>query len=396
MAGSSVGPGEWLCATLRGVQTAMVETDEPTAFSEALVERVVAVESHAFAWVGRVTAAGDLRTYAAATPGETVAVNPDLSSDGPSRRAAETGETQIHADISGNPEYDVFARYVDALPATNADTTLVAEVDAASDTNADAASVASLTIPVGERRVLTIYTTSTDVDPLVREMADELGAAVEWGYRSFETRRELARERERLESVRSVVSHDLGNPINVAAGRLSLAAEECDSEHLAHVERGLDQIEALADETLQFVEMSRRVQQREPISLAACARSCWAELDTGRGSLDISDATVEADPERLRRLVSELFENALVHSDGSVTVTVGTLSGHSGFFVADDGPGIPEGERAYVLDRGYSTLSDRDGNGLSVVSAIADAHDWTLELDHETDGTRVEVTTTRW
>jgi signal transduction histidine kinase len=384
----------------------MVETDEPTAFSEALVERVAAVESHAFAWVGRVTTQGDFRTYAAAIPGETVVVHPDLSSDGPSRRAAETGETQIHADITENSEYDAFARYVDALPATNADTTSAATVDAASDTNADAALVASLTIPVGERRVLTIYTTSADtlvssttsadVDPLVREMADELGAAVEWGYHSFETRRELARERERLESVRSVVSHDLGNPINVAAGRLSLATEECDSEHLAHVERGLDQIEALADETLQFVEMSRRVQQREAVSLAECARSCWAELDTGRGSLDVSDVSVEADPERLRRLLSELFENALVHSDGAVTVTVGPLSDRPGFVVADDGPGIPEEEREYVLDRGYSTLPDRDGNGLSVVSAIADAHDWTLELRHEDDGTCVEVTTTRW
>jgi signal transduction histidine kinase len=239
-------------------------------------------------------------------------------------------------------------------------------------------------------------TTSADVDPLVREMADELGAAVEWGYHSFETRRELTRERERLESVRSVVSHDLGNPINVAAGRLSLATEECDSEHLAHVERGLDQIEALADETLQFVEMSRRVQQREAVSLAECARSCWAELDTGRGPLDVSDVSVEAAPERLRRLLSELFENALVHSDGAVTVTVGPLSDRPGFVVADDGPGIPEEEREYVLDRGYSTLPDRDGNGLSVVSAIADAHDWTLELRHEDDGTCVEVTTTRW
>jgi len=71
-------------------------------------------------------------------------------------------------------------------------------------------------------------------------------------------------------------------------------------------------------------------------------------------------------------------------------VTVGDVD--DGFFVADDGPGIPESEHDRVFEMGYSTSPDGTGFGLSIVAEIAAAHGWTLELFRSREGgARFEV-----
>jgi signal transduction histidine kinase len=74
-----------------------------------------------------------------------------------------------------------------------------------------------------------------------------------------------------------------------------------------------------------------------------------------------------------------------------VTVTVGELD--DGFFIGDDGPGIPEDERERIFDAGYSTREDGTGFGLSIVRRIVEAHDWEIRVtDGAEGGTRFEVT----
>ncbi|MFB6256436.1 MAG: ATP-binding protein [Haloplanus sp.] len=66
------------------------------------------------------------------------------------------------------------------------------------------------------------------------------------------------------------------------------------------------------------------------------------------------------------------------------TVTVGDLS--DGFFVADDGPGIPASERDSVFDTGYTTTDAGTGLGLDIVEEIASAHDWEVTVADSVDG----------
>jgi signal transduction histidine kinase len=76
-----------------------------------------------------------------------------------------------------------------------------------------------------------------------------------------------------------------------------------------------------------------------------------------------------------------------------LTVRVGSLE-ERGFYVADDGPGIPESERAQVLERGYTNAQGGTGLGLSIVKSIAEAHDWELRItDSEDGGARFEFLT---
>jgi signal transduction histidine kinase len=73
-----------------------------------------------------------------------------------------------------------------------------------------------------------------------------------------------------------------------------------------------------------------------------------------------------------------------------ITVTVGDVDG--GFFVADDGAGVPENERESVFQTGYST-GEGTGVGLSIVEQVADAHGWSVRLvESEDGGARFEFT----
>lgn len=102
-------------------------------------------------------------------------------------------------------------------------------------------------------------------------------------------------------------------------------------------------------------------------------------VDTGP-----ADGRLLADRDRLTELFANLFRNAVEHGGGDVTVTVGSTC--DGFYVADDGHGIPEEHRKQVLQSGYSTEEAGTGLGLSIVQQIADSHDWGLSIDESDAG----------
>lgn len=83
--------------------------------------------------------------------------------------------------------------------------------------------------------------------------------------------------------------------------------------------------------------------------------------------------------------------NSVEHGGEVVTVTIGDLD--TGFYVADDGSGIPPEEREQVFEAGYSTDNESTGFGLAIVKQIADAHGWDICVtESETDGARFEIT----
>jgi signal transduction histidine kinase len=69
----------------------------------------------------------------------------------------------------------------------------------------------------------------------------------------------------------------------------------------------------------------------------------------------------------------------------------GSPTDPTGFYVADDGRGIPEAEREAVFERGHTAADEGTGIGLSIVRTIAEAHDWDVRLtESEAGGARFE------
>jgi len=229
-----------------------------------------------------------------------------------------------------------------------------------------------------------------------------------------------ARE-ERLSEFASVVSHDLRNPLNVVQGRLSLARETGDVSHLDTAAGAADRMEQLIEDLLTLARQGDSVGSVERVDIATAAEGAWANVDTVGATLELAgNITIDADPDRLRELLGNLFRNSVEHgvyrhsdtydarsrrppdrsAGRDLTVTVGTLAEAddtiTGFYVADDGPGIPAEDRQKVFERGYTTAKDGTGFGLAIVEDIATAHGWTVRATENDDGgARFEFTTSR-
>jgi PAS domain S-box-containing protein len=211
---------------------------------------------------------------------------------------------------------------------------------------------------------------------------------------------EVARERDRLEEFASLVSHDLRSPLNVAAGNLDLVRERLREDHgelpeIDAVARSLDRMEALVEDMLALAKQGTAIDETEAVSLSALAEECWGNVDTERAQLAVvGDLALRADRSRLQQALENLFANAVAHVGADVRVEVGPLddaAGDPGFYVADDGPGVPAEVRDQAFDAGVSTDPDGTGFGLKIVAEVADAHGWSVELvDAESGGARFE------
>jgi PAS domain S-box-containing protein len=198
--------------------------------------------------------------------------------------------------------------------------------------------------------------------------------------------RERQKQIEQLEEFASVVSHDLRNPLNVATGRLQLAQDEYDGDHLEPVETALGRMDAIIEDTLVLAQEGQRVGDPESVPIHQFTQQCWEMVETPEATLEINgEFLICADQDRLSHVFENLFRNAVEHSEEAVTISVGQLD-DVGFYVEDDGPGIPEEERTEVLEAGYSRSAEGTGFGLAIVNRIADAHNWTLSITDSTEG----------
>lgn len=216
---------------------------------------------------------------------------------------------------------------------------------------------------------------------------------------SYELQRQQANARlkeqnEKLERFASVVSHDLRNPLNVLEGSLQLAEKSGEQDHFDQCYRAVERMQTLIDDLLLLAKAGRMIDETESVSLASLVEECWQGVEAENGTLQLEvDPTTEvwADRSRLRQLFENLIRNAFDHGSDDTTVTVGTLD--NGFYVEDNGLGIPEDEREKVFESGYSTASDGTGFGLAIVNEIVDAHGWEIGLTNsDTGGARFEIT----
>ena len=211
-----------------------------------------------------------------------------------------------------------------------------------------------------------------------------------------EHEQELKRQNEQIEGIRSVVSHDLKNPLNVAKTTLDLAVEDFDdpdrrddvSDYFDRLGRALDRMDVIISDMLTMARQGQRVVETEPIELSTVARAAWEMAGDGDGRLEIDDApTIQADESRLQQLLENLFHNSTQHTDADVTVSLGITAAADaddtqvvGLYVEDDGPGIPDDEYETVFESGYSTAEEGSGFGLAIVEQIARAHGWAVEI----------------
>ena len=206
------------------------------------------------------------------------------------------------------------------------------------------------------------------------------------------SRWQLEKQNERLDQVASTVSHDLRNPIQVADGYVEVLDDMVGADGLdaadadearAYLQKASDthgRMEAIIEDVLTIAHEGKTVEATDTVSLATAARDAWANVETKDATLTVvGDRRLQADRSKFLSILENLLRNALDHGPDDVTLEVGATDG--GFYVADDGPGIPEEHAEDVFEYGYTTTDEGTGLGLSIVKTMAESHGWTVEVE---------------
>ncbi|MFD1586081.1 histidine kinase N-terminal 7TM domain-containing protein [Halorientalis brevis] len=270
--------------------------------------------------------------------------------------------------------------------------------DAARDL--DTSIESALVTPLGEYGVFGAgSTTRTSLDDETIHFAEVLAATATTAIARAdreetvrERERELRQQNDRLEEFANVVSHDLRNPLTVASGHV----EQIDDDaHADAIEQALGRMEEIIDDVLTLARQGEPVRNPDSVSLATVAEDAWELADTSGGALSVAaDLQLLADESRLQQLLENLFRNSVDHGGADVSVSVGPVTGApTGFYVADDGPGIPVEERDRIFESGVSTAQDGTGFGLAIVRQVVEDHGWAITAtESESGGARFEIT----
>lgn len=202
----------------------------------------------------------------------------------------------------------------------------------------------------------------------------------------------LERQNQRLERFSHVVSHDLRNPLHVAKGRIELAKETEDLSELDGTITALDRMNAIIEDALEMARSGQALDESETevVELREIAEECWNVVETADASLEVvGTLRFEADERRLCRAFENLFRNAIEHGGGDVRVTIGPLTNDSGFYVEDNGSGLPSSEE--IFEPGFTTNSDGTGLGLAIVHDIVTAHGWDMTATSANGGAQFEI-----
>jgi two-component system sensor histidine kinase CpxA len=191
------------------------------------------------------------------------------------------------------------------------------------------------------------------------------------------------------------------------AVELARTGEDRDAA-LNRIQKEADRLNELVGELLQVTraEVDPAMKRRESIRLdglvGETVEDCAIEADNAGCQLQFekkTEATVEGDPELLRRAVENIVRNAIRHAPAGTAVDVTLDSNPARVLVAvrDRGPGVPEEAIGRIFDAFYRVDADRNrssggvGLGLAIARRAVELHNGTLRAKNMNPGLLVEI-----
>lgn len=224
-------------------------------------------------------------------------------------------------------------------------------------------------------------------EPLALEGPSEIGVAVR-AFNDMQGR--LRRYVEDRTAMVGAIAHDLRTPLT----RLRFRIEGLPDEQRAKMSADIDQMEEMISAALTFVRDESRPAERTPLELSSLLESLCDEMAETGASTEVESGekvVLEGDPMALRRLFSNLLENA-VKFGGRARTRVFRDAANAIVEIEDDGPGIPNSDREKVFEPFYRREPSRSrqtggiGLGLAVVRSIARGHGGDVSLLNRAGG----------
>lgn len=231
---------------------------------------------------------------------------------------------------------------------------------------------------------------------------DEIGALARTLNSMLER---LAGSRERQRAFLADVAHELRSPLASMRTQLEVAQQLGEGGDLVDdLQAETVRMGALVEDLLVLARLdadSAPPSRPVPVEVAAAFATVSGRYADRRLAIrppEPADLRVLADDDELVRILTNLVDNALRHATGQVVVRAERRGGRVALLVDDDGPGVPEDERARVLQR-FTRLDesrDRDaggsGLGLAIVTELVTRRGGRVVLtDSPLGGLRAEV-----
>ncbi len=211
--------------------------------------------------------------------------------------------------------------------------------------------------------------------------------------------------KERVDMLHSLLRHDVRNKTHVTLGYLQLME---DLELPREAEDYISKMKKNIEKNLDIIEKVRALRRAEEEDLRGMdLRASFNEVDLHSRSMiedemkidisDIEECTVKANT-LLDQLFSNLVENAIYHSDGSlVRICVGCGEDVT-VIIEDDGVGIPDDKKDIIFEKGYTTDTDRGtGLGLFLVKNLIDIYGGDIKIeDSDLGGAKFILKFQRW
>jgi signal transduction histidine kinase len=159
-----------------------------------------------------------------------------------------------------------------------------------------------------------------------------------------------------------------------------------------------DLLDLASIEAHRFALHLRSVESRELVEEARLAISPLAEAKQLTLAVELIDVPrLEADPERIFRVLSNLLGNAIKFTPAGGTITIRTerRGDDLSIAVADTGPGVAADQLPHVFDRYWkapSTSQPGSGLGLYIARGIVEAHGGTIWAESSAAGARFTFT----
>ena len=225
-----------------------------------------------------------------------------------------------------------------------------------------------------------------------------------WGFAIYADITEERQYERHMQVVHRLLRHNLRNDMSVVLGAANQIEAMTDSADVADLTRTIadhaTSLSTLSEETHTIEEVFLRDEEPKPVNITTLCRQAAATVESqghdGTVTVSAPDSlTANAIPQ-LQTAVEALIENGLVHGhdDPLVHVTAAQENGQVVLEVADDGPGIPDDERAPVFDdESITQLNHGSGIGLWLVRWVVEASDGAFAYERSADGwTVIRVT----
>jgi signal transduction histidine kinase len=183
----------------------------------------------------------------------------------------------------------------------------------------------------------------------------------------------------RSQSFGADASHQLRTPLTALRLDIeSLEVSGADPELVAAAMAETDRLESTIDELLALAEAPRSEEFVDLARLASARLDAWQALARAEGRRVVFEggggvALVQARAAALGQCLQVLLDNALLHGDGTITVSVDAVPGGVRLCVADEGPGFPPRQ-------GPPGASRSSGRGLPLARSLVEAEGGRLQI----------------